>query len=395
MGTALKLAFRNLVRAKLRTWLSVGVLSFVFVASVAHMAIFSGMHTAALRSAIAEDAAGGHYRHEHFRPEDPLSRDLAWGPLPAPLAEAVDRKDAAVGLVHDGTIAPGGRLIPVTIRGIDPAQAVREMPSAALAEVDEDEEDFLPVMLGPVMARSKVLEVGDTFLLRWRDEAGTFDAVEARVAVIMSTMVASIDDGQVWVPLDRMREMLRLEESVASYVVMKEPPSRPEAFEGWRFESQDDLVGYIKANFEQIRAGAAMMYVMMLGLLLLTVFDAQVLSIFRRKKEIGTLMALGLTRVRVVGLFTLEGVMIGLLGLGVGLVYGIPLWIVSAHLGLPLGELGQEQGLPIPDVVYPDYSVLLVAGTSVIVLFAVALISYLPSRRIARLRPTDALRGNT
>jgi len=46
---------------------------------------------------------------------------------------------------------------------------------------------------------------------------------------------------------------------------------------------------------------------------LLAVFDTQVLAIFRRRKEMGTLMALGMTRWDIISLFTLEGSLLGIL----------------------------------------------------------------------------------
>ena len=52
-----------------------------------------------------------------------------------------------------------------------------------------------------------------------------------------------------------------------------------------------------------------MLWAILLMLAMLAVFDTQVLSIFRRQKEIGTYIALGMTRKQVVTLFTLEGAM--------------------------------------------------------------------------------------
>ena len=48
------------------------------------------------------------------------------------------------------------------------------------------------------------------------------------------------------------------------------------------------------------------MFAILLSLAAMGIFNAQVLSIFRRGREIGTLMALGMRRSRVVGLFTRE-----------------------------------------------------------------------------------------
>ena len=64
-----------------------------------------------------------------------------------------------------------------------------------------------------------------------------------------------------------------------------------------------DMEALIKAD----EPNAAIMYIIILCFAAMGIFNAQGLSIFRRGKEIGTLMALGMTRTKVVGLFTLEG----------------------------------------------------------------------------------------
>ena len=65
------------------------------------------------------------------------------------------------------------------------------------------------------------------------------------------------------------------------------------------------LVQDMEAIIEADKPGAQVMYMILLALAAMGIFNAQVLSIFRRGREIGTLMAIGMTRPRVVGLFTL------------------------------------------------------------------------------------------
>jgi len=77
----------------------------------------------------------------------------------------------------------------------------------------------------------------------------------------------------------------------------------------------------------------------------------------------------------------------------IGAVYGIPLLIFSYKNGWAMPELMDQYGMAIGEKLYPLYSATLVAGTTVLVLIIVTVVSYLPTRRIARLKPTDALRG--
>lgn len=135
------------------------------------------------------------------------------------------------------------------------------------------------------------------------------------------------------------------------------------------------------------------MYILLLLLAMLGIFDTQILSIFRRQKEIGTDMALGMTRTQVVTLFTSEGAMHAILAAILAAVYGIPLLALQAVHGFKLPQATDDYGLAIAEKIFPVYSVKLVAGTILIVFITATIVSYLPSRKIAKMKPTEAIRG--
>jgi ABC-type lipoprotein release transport system permease subunit len=141
------------------------------------------------------------------------------------------------------------------------------------------------------------------------------------------------------------------------------------------------------------RLGGAVAYMMLLLLAMLAILDTQILSIFHRRKEIGTLMALGVTRGAVIRMFTMEGAFNAVLAALAGAVYGIPLLAWASRVGLPLPAAIDQAGISLGERIYPAYGALLVVGTTLLVLAVTTVVSYLPTRRIARLKPTDALRG--
>jgi ABC-type lipoprotein release transport system permease subunit len=104
-------------------------------------------------------------------------------------------------------------------------------------------------------------------------------------------------------------------------------------------------------------------------------------------------MALGFTRGKVIGLFTLEGALNGVLAALVAAVYGIPLLSWMARTGWALPGDTDSYGFAIGERLFPSYGAGLVAGTTLIVLLTTAVVSFLPTRRVAKLKPTDALRG--
>ena len=58
-------------------------------------------------------------------------------------------------------------------------------------------------------------------------------------------------------------------------------------------------------------------------------------------------------------------------------------------------EAADDFGMALAEKIYPYYSVGLVVGTTVIVMIAVTIVSFIPTRRIAKLKPTDAIQGRT
>jgi ABC-type antimicrobial peptide transport system permease subunit len=126
---------------------------------------------------------------------------------------------------------------------------------------------------------------------------------------------------------------------------------------------------------------------------MLAIFDTQVLSIFRRQKEIGTYIALGYTRRQVVGLFTVEGAMHSILAALVAAAYGLPFLAWQAKVGWTMPIDVSEFGMAIAQTLYPVYSVGLVVSTTLIIVVVTSIVSYWPSRKIAKMNPTEALRG--
>jgi ABC-type lipoprotein release transport system permease subunit len=383
-----KLALRNILGAGLRTWLNVVVLSFAFVVIIWTQGLYKGMNDQAERASVDAALGGGQYWQEKYDPLDVFSLEDAHALVPDSLQSMIDTDTATAILVVQGTLYPKGRIQPVLIKGIDPDQTLLSLPTQFL----KTGEDRFPALIGSRMAKSTGLQVGDTVTLRWRDANGTFDARDVEIVQVMKTVVQSIDQGQVWIPLDRLRTLAGMEGEASLVVVAKGTLDRPQA-QGWIFRDLDFLLSDIRQLVQMKSAGSTILYTVLILLAMLAIFDTQVLSIFRRKKEMGTLMALGFTRGRVIRLFTLEGALHGVLAAVVAALYGIPLLTWYARQGWALPEGMDSYGFAIGEKIFPVYSAGLVAGTTLLVLVITTIVSFLPTRKIAKLKPTEALRG--
>ena len=78
----LKLAYRNLIGAGLRTWLNVIVLSFSFVIIIWHRGFLEGWNRQARRDTIEWEIGGGQYWHDQYDPYDFFTIADSHGPVP-------------------------------------------------------------------------------------------------------------------------------------------------------------------------------------------------------------------------------------------------------------------------------------------------------------------------
>ena len=386
-----KIAIKNLLGARLRTWLNVFVTAISFFMIIFVSAMYDGMREHAMQVSIDTEIAGGAYWHPKYDPMDPMTFEDAHSVPPVAVQALVDHEKAVPVLVSQASIYPNGRIMPVIMKGISPEQTIVNMPTQKLVTNDET---AIPVMIGTGMAKDAKLEVGDSFTIRWLDVDRTYDADEGTVVHIMETENFKLDMGHIWIPLEKAQTMLAMEEE-ATYVTFAKDVSPIDENGDWIPRDVKYLIRDMEALIEADEPNAAIMYIILLALAAMGIFNAQVLSIFRRGKEIGTLMALGMTRSRVVGLFTLEGGLNAFLAVIMTVVlFGPVLWYFGAYginMGIDYSE--GQMGLIMAKRLIPVYSIGLVLTTTIIVSIIVLIVSYMPSRRIAKMRPTDALRG--
>lgn len=384
----LKLAYRNLIGAGLRTWLNVIVLSLSYVVIIWHWGILQGWNEQARRDMIEWDIGGGQYWHEKYDPYDPLILSESHAPVARGLEGHITAGSMTPILIVQGTIFPGGRMQNVLLKGIERDQRILSIPSHLFPPESEE----IPAVIGTTMARNGGLSVGDYLTVRWRDAQGVFDAAEVKIAGLFRTNVPTVDAGQLWIPLDRLQSMMQMP-GEATIVVLEKELTRPADMPGWVYRDHGFLLAEVDQIIRQKSIGGSVLYVVILLLAMLAIFDTQVLSIFRRRKEIGTSMALGMTRTTVVGLFTLEGAMHALLAALVAAAYGIPLLTTQAIMGLSIPYSSEEFGLTIGEKIFPAYSAGLVIGTIALVFLTTTIVSFIPARKIAAMKATEALKG--
>lgn len=381
------IANKNFYRQGLRAFLNVLVTALSIIALIFMLSLLNGFQAQATRNLVSTDVGGGHYRVPGLDILAPTEWEDFTMAVP-PVLESLPKTDKAEVLVQQGQLYPNRRLFPVQLRGIEMDQSLLSLPLAGLKSYDDKLRDVIPVVVGVKMARKAHLKKGDTVVLKWRDKGGAVDARDVLIVDVGDIINPRVDDGVVWLRLDHLRTMTDRENEV-SWVAVREFLGPVQGFE---FHGIELLMSDLLALLRQDRINSKILWGILMVLVCTSVFNTQILNIFKRQKEIGTLMALGMAPGRIITIFTLEGVLAAFWALVLALFLGVPFFIWFQGVGFDVSHLS-EASFPIRETIYPDYQPREIL-VSVLIVFALIITSaWVPVKKIIRLDPTLALRG--
>ena len=381
------IAKKNFSRQGLRASLNVLVTALSIIALIFMLSLLNGFQAQATRNVINTDIGGGHYRAPGFDILSPSKWEDYTLKVPDTLLH-LHNKDKAEVLVVQGQLYPNRRLYPVQIRGISMEQSLLQLPLDNLKIFSANFDDLIPVVVGAKMAKKAHLHKGDTLTLKWRDRSGAVDAKDIIIIDVGDILNPRVDEGVVWLRLDHLRLMTDRKNEV-SWVAVKHYIGLISEFE---FQPVEFLMSDLLALWRQDRMNSKILWAILMTLVCISVFNTQMLNIFKRQKEIGTLMALGMDSQRIVRIFTLEGCLAAIWALVVALLLGLPFFIWFQGVGFDVSHLS-ESTLPIRETIYPDYQPMEIIYSLIIVFILIVASSWFPVKKITRLDPTMALRG--
>jgi len=381
------IANKNFYRQGLRAFLNVLVTALSIIALIFMLSLLNGFQAQATRNLVLTDVGGGHYRVPGLDILTPTEWEDFTMTVPQVL-ESLSTTDKAEVLVQQGQLYPNRRLFPVQLRGIAMDQSLLSLPLAGLQSYDDKPGDVIPAVVGVKMARKAHLKQGDTVVLKWRDKGGAVDARDVLIVDVGDIINPRVDDGVVWLRLDHLRVMTDRAREV-SWVAVREFLGPVQGFE---FQGIELLMSDLLALLRQDRINSKILWGILMVLVCTSVFNTQILNIFKRQKEIGTLMALGMEPGRIVRIFTLEGVLAALWALVLAVFLGVPFFIWFQGVGFDVSHLS-EASFPIRETIYPDYQPREILVSVLIVLALMIAAAWVPVKKIIRLDPTLALRG--
>src|SRR3954453_20365940 len=412
-----KLALRNVFRNRRRSAITLLVIVFGAVGLIlfgGYKAItFFGLRESTIRNRLGhlQIYKAGFERAEAKKPLEYGLEDVAQLRRAVQADTRVRMTTAQITLM--GLVSNGDKSETFMATGVEPKEdkAMNAQRLVAGTDLPDNEPDASiigrglaateprPTHIRPGLPASMHAKPGDYLTLMSTTTSGSLNAIDVRVAGIFMSGVKEYDDRAIKMPLAGAQQLLQTTKVERLLVMLNDTDDTAAvraslttlfAKNSWALEMKDwsQLATFYHQVVALYNGIFGFIGVVVFAIVIFSVANTIVMSIFERTREIGTMMAIGTTRASVMRLFLAEGLMIGVIGGVAGLLFGagISNLINRVHIMLPPPP-GYTQGYPLRVMLQPG----ILITAFLIAVITSTLSSILPALKASRLKIVDAL----
>jgi putative ABC transport system permease protein len=414
MTKIMRLALKNLLRHTRRSLLT-GLLVAVGVIAVIVFVGLSGSFKRAIVGQIT-DSVFSHmqvHRKGYMASIDnlPLDRMLpakAYKKVSGILAETPGVTAFSPRIKFGAMLSNYAQTTNVRLNGIDPAKEQATVPllasrikNAAHSEVLLKKGEVLPP---EVIAKGMQVKTGDTVVLVANNKDGSVNGMTYKVAgVVESLMGPGGRDG--YLHIADAQALLRMETREISEVALRveefdnlapvaqalrdtlEPMKNKKGKPMFELHTWEELSPFYNV-VRMIDLMTLGIKVILIAVVLISILNVMMMSVYERIREIGTLAAMGTQPGRIMGLFVAEGFLLGLVSALAGAAIGLGfLWVMNlTGVEVAFGRSGKMFMLN------PSVAPMEVVSICLVVVVIAVLASLQPAAKAARLDPVESLR---
>jgi ABC-type lipoprotein release transport system permease subunit len=405
-ATSLKMAWRNLWRNWRRTAIAVVAIVLGLILLLFMEGLIKGSDQAIFGNAvrlyggnIQVHAAG--FRQKATRlPLLPLvnADAIVEAARAQPQVKIAAKRINTGGMVssREGTYGVGITAIEPAIEGPHSIQAENIVAGRYLLPEDGD-----AVLIGKGLADLLAVTAGDRVTLLGR---GAHEMMRQRTMTIVGVYdlgMAEAEKGTVLITLPEAQSLYDLRDQATEVTIVLQEMGQENAvlaplraaFPGAEVDSWDTLRPEMRQAMDTKAAVTTFVSLIILLVASIGVLNLMLMAVFERTREMGVLAALGMKGRQIMGLFLLEGTLIGVVGAVIGCTIGLVILSIFGQVGIDfssVASMGEATAL-MGDRIYTAYSLAGIAGRGVTVALITALASLYPAWQAARQEPAQAL----
>ena len=410
MSLLLSMAWRNIWRSPWRSGVVVGAMALGVWAGIFMMGLAQGVNDTRTANALDDYIGHAQITDSSFIDNQEVQAIIAdphsWT---AALDAHPEVESWSERLLITAVMQSGAASAPVQVLAVDPEREAQVFK--APRRMHEGAFDSTGITLGLKLAEQLGAGLGDRVVLTFQDLRGEIHSSLYQVSGIYDGISNLVEGIQVYVPLAELApELLGTSDSLSQPMVAHQIHFRVR-----NLDSLDQTVGDLTAAVanpgssvlrtwraispdlryaDEVLAQSLLLFMaVILFAMAFGILNTMLMAILERTRELGMLMAIGMTRRKVFRLVVLETLLLSFAGLPLGLLLGHLTIAVTSRTGISLtgvekgmAELGLQSTIypvPVPEYFLPVALLVAVLGL---------LSSLYPARKALKLNPIESMR---
>lgn len=405
----LKLAFRNILRNKRRTILTMLSMFGGYFLLVLSLSVQMGSYEQVIDFFTQDNTGHVQLAADGYQDRATLYKTIDASDQFYQQLSSQNNVVSATPRIVSSALAYGETLsFPVLVMGVDAAKEAQisflpnKVKQGEYFTNTPNPDGFYSALIGAAVARQLRLDVGDELILLSQASDGSLANDLYRVAGI----VGSTDGAEarnVYLPLPAAQDFYQLNEQAHYWVVMTD-----------RYQSAEKLAAQLSTEFlggteyeaapwqvvahefyQTMQAdieGGYVAYYIIIFLVSIGVLNTVLMSVMERTGEFGVLKAIGTSPKRLFVLIVTETALLAVISCAVGLILALPMNYYLATVGFSLPEPQEVSGI-VMEHMRGLWEFGVFAEPALIVLGAALVVSIFPALRAARIVPVEAMRS--
>ncbi len=267
-------------------------------------------------------------------------------------------------------------------------------------------------VIGEALARNLGVELGDELVLLGSASRGGVAAMALTVRGLFRTGIADLDRSLLLAEIGAVRDAFGLEDRAHRLVVrtsdlgaVEQVTQRLRRALPTRWPERDggvplavrpwsEVMPDLRQAIEIDRLSGELFYWIIIVLVAFSVVNTFIMTVFERTREFGMLVAIGMRPARIVMMLQWEAAFMWAIGSAVGIALAVVLiaWLsrTGIYLGAELEALAREMYMPTR--LYPAFTSEALLTAPLVMFLGTQIAAVLPSLRLRRLQPVEALR---
>ncbi|MFC1563379.1 ABC transporter permease [candidate division KSB1 bacterium] len=256
-------------------------------------------------------------------------------------------------------------------------------------------------VIGSELSSKLNIEPGDTITVITRTAYGSMAAANF-VTVGIAEMLTGMFNSFFFIDLKEAQYLLDMEDQATEYIVISQDPENVESLKNSLMEisSLDEkytiIPWYEQPIWKTYLPLINYTYAITIGLYGLiasfSIINTMLMAVFERTREIGVFTAFGMRKYKVLRMFLTEAAVIGFIGGIFGLVWGGSALYYLEKYGISLGRAVEEFSIPIRNTIHASLEWYHAVFSLIIGVIITIIAAYMPALKAARIEPTKALR---